>query len=65
MVVTTDDDKHWYNHSVKLKNVPLHENQSLKRERHVKDNATGWANQNNIHFHMLFSIYLTMDGANS
>ena len=41
MVVTTDDDKHWYNHSVKLKDVPLHENQSLKRERHVKDNATG------------------------
>ena len=40
-IVSIDDDKHHHNRSVRTKDQPLHENNSLKRTRHARDNANG------------------------
>lgn len=41
MHMTCDDDKHHFEFGIKPRDVPIEENSYLKRERHVKDNASG------------------------
>ena len=41
MELVIDDDKHHYGHTVRCKDIPLDENITLQRTRHVRDNARG------------------------
>ena len=36
-----DDDKQWYNHFIRIKDMLLRVDPKVKRERHVRDNVTG------------------------
>ena len=59
MHVTVDDDKHWFAFGRRPRDVPLDENSTLQRSRHVRDNATGMTADVTMYTGSGFVIYIT------